>query len=699
MHIIHIVLGGCLKAPTLDIGVTPDTGGHLVYALGAARAMAARNPADTITIYTRQFDGPGNTRRYRKACDVIAPNCQIVRLPTADSGYLGKDRLSAEIDSFALALSAHLDAQSTQPDAIHAHFADAGIVAIRMRDKHPAPLIYTPHSLGLEKAGSSSTVDAAIATRIAQERQVIKEADAIIVSSRDEAQRQIAAYKVASPTRIHIIPPGYEAHAGVVDIDAARALVNPSLRHPDRPLVLAIARPVIRKNLAPLIALFGQSAKLRTRANLAVLAGRRTDVKKAPVEQQKVWQDMARAIDKYDLHGQIACPETHTPAEAHGLYRVAAQSGGVFVNPAGSEPFGLTIIEAAQAGLPVVVTNRGGPPETVAAIGHGKVADPADSVAFASAIEQMITDRAAWSMASANALANVGQYSWAAYADRFVTIVAAIQSDRRRIEASRLDAFQVRDAQLRPIARQSTAKTLLVCDIDDTLTGDRTGAAAFCKWRAAHPEVVLAMATGRRASDALAILDSWNLPHPDVLIGAVGTEIVWPIAHERTEASYRPVLCKPWNTHAVERALAQVSGVVPQPRSERTAWKRSYTLTSTGAAKRARRALKKAGIEVELIVSHDTLLDILPTGVGKAQAARHVAGRLGIPESRIVAAGDSGNDFDMLARSSRSVMVGNHHDDLAPLICAANVYRADAHHAAGVLEGLRHYGLVREVAL
>lgn len=677
MHIIHIVLGGCLKAPTLDIGLTPDTGGHLVYALGAARAMAARGPDHSVTIYTRQFDGPGTTRRYRRECDVIAPNCRIVRLPTTNRGYLGKDDIPAEIDSFSAALSAHLAGQTTRPDAVHAHFADAGMVALRLRDELHVPLIYTPHSLGLEKAGSSSTVSAEISARVAQERQVIQEADAIVVSSRDEADRQIAAYNAASAARTHVIPPGYEAHAGAVDIEGARGLLAPFLRHPDRPLVLAIARPVLRKNLAPLIGMFGRSAGLRARANLAVLAGRRTGPEDAASEQHTVWRAMDDAIDRHGLQGRIACPATHTPAQAHGLYRIAARTGGVFVNPAGSEPFGLTIIEAAQAGLPVVVTNRGGPPETVAAIGHGAVADPADGVAFAGAIERLASDRAAWTTASRNALANVGQYSWAAYADRFAGIVAA--------------------AGARPVAAPST-QSMLVCDIDDTLTGDRDAAAAFREWRAAHPDTVLVMATGRRVADALAILDAWHLPRPDVLIGAVGTEILWPANHPRAEARYRPVTREAWDTCAVERALAPVPDVVPQARSEHTPWKRSYTLTATGAADRARRALHRAGIAAEIIVSHDTLLDILPAGVGKSQAARHVADRLGIPGSRIVAAGDSGNDFDMLARSPRSVMVGNHHADLAPLIRAPNVYRARARHAAGVLEGLRHYGMVREVA-
>ena len=47
------------------------------------------------------------------------------------------------------------------------------------------------------------------------------------------------------------------------------------------------------------------------------------------------------------------------------LYRLAAASRGVFVNPALTEPFGLTLIEAAACGLPIVATEDGGPTDII----------------------------------------------------------------------------------------------------------------------------------------------------------------------------------------------------------------------------------------------------------------------------------------------------------------------------------------------
>ncbi|WP_280321336.1 hypothetical protein [Sulfitobacter faviae] len=34
MFICHIALGGCLTAPSVNYGVTEDTGGHIAYILG-----------------------------------------------------------------------------------------------------------------------------------------------------------------------------------------------------------------------------------------------------------------------------------------------------------------------------------------------------------------------------------------------------------------------------------------------------------------------------------------------------------------------------------------------------------------------------------------------------------------------------------------------------------------------------------------
>ena len=63
-------------------------------------------------------------------------------------------------------------------------------------------------------------------------------------------------------------------------------------------------------------------------------------------------------------------------------------------------------------------------------------------------------------------------------------------------------------------------------------------------------------------------------------------------------------------------------------------------------------------------------------------------------------AGDSGNDRDMLLGQTAGIVVGNYDKELEPLRQArySRVYFADANYADGIIEGLRHYGLLTAAA-
>ena len=50
-----MALGGCLKAPPINFGITADSGGHLAYVMEAALAQAALADVDQVTIVTRRF--------------------------------------------------------------------------------------------------------------------------------------------------------------------------------------------------------------------------------------------------------------------------------------------------------------------------------------------------------------------------------------------------------------------------------------------------------------------------------------------------------------------------------------------------------------------------------------------------------------------------------------------------------------------
>lgn len=132
------------------------------------------------------------------------------------------------------------------------------------------------------------------------------------------------------------------------------------LSDPLKPLILAIARPDLRKNLNGLLAAYGRDKALQEKANLAIVAGARDNMRSMDEAQRKVLQDLLLDTDLYDLWGRIALPKEIPQDEIPDLFRLAARRRGVFVNPALTEPFGLTLIEAAASGLPIIAPTMAG---------------------------------------------------------------------------------------------------------------------------------------------------------------------------------------------------------------------------------------------------------------------------------------------------------------------------------------------------
>lgn len=142
MHILHLALGGCLKAAPVRYGVTEDTGGHIAYVLGAAMAQAALPQVASVDIVTRAFDGMDPI--HAQAVEEVAPGCRILRLSTANRAYLAKEALEAELPALAEAFCAMLAGMTRKPDVIHAHFADAARLARTAQKRFGIPWIYTP---------------------------------------------------------------------------------------------------------------------------------------------------------------------------------------------------------------------------------------------------------------------------------------------------------------------------------------------------------------------------------------------------------------------------------------------------------------------------------------------------------------------------------------------------------------------------
>lgn len=670
MKICHVALGGCLTAPHVNYGVTEDTGGHIAYVLGAAYAQAARQDVTKVEIVTRAFDAPDLGAVHAQSQQHVAPKLSIRRIWGTRQDYLTKEALAAEVPALCEAFIDYLYQSPHKPDLIHAHFADAAELALAARGLFGIPVVYTPHSLALTKTTATTA-----ARRINSETRALDQSDATIVSSRNESDLQVTAYGPGLQARVRRIAPGVTTQQRP-NHTLVKTELGPFLDDTTRPVILAIARPVRRKNLTTLARVYAQSPALQAKANLVILGGQHDTATAGNAELRDELGTLKKILSVPALDGKVALPAKHTRPLVDALYGYAAETGGVFCNVAWHEPFGLTILEAAAAGLPVVATNAGGPGDIIDDLKCGLAVDPNDADAIGSAITTLLSDRETWQAAAAAGKTGVGRYDWTRW-------------------ASEADAVY-RDIQQIP---SLSAPSLLISDIDHTLTGNIGGSVAFAAW-AAGRHAAFAVATGRSVTEARRVLAQSALPTPDAMITSVGSELYLPGPDGRLmfDTGFATWINTGWDRDTVLSTLTE-TGFAFQPAVEQRRWK----LSGYGDAENAdmvKQALRDRGLHTHVIASHGRLIDILPLRAGKANAATYLARRMGVPPARVVVAGDSGNDLDMLQAVGlgqttgigNGILVGNALPELTEKLNNPAVYHATRHHADGVLEGLAAIG-------
>ncbi len=718
---------GLIRGRDLELGRDADTGGQTKYVVELAQALARRPEVEGIDLITRRIDDPHVDDAYDVEIEPLDPEgrARIVRLPCGGPRYRRKETLWPYLDELVLEALRFFRDQGRDPDLVHGHYADAGHVAHEVAARLGIPFAFTGHSLGrnkrqvLARAGVDEDAMEAryrLKHRIEVEERMLADADLVVASTGHEVERGYELYAAAPGARFRVIAPGIDvdrfyrydrdqddAFDPGDDVRRAEARMRHEigrfLNRPDRPLVLAISRPDKRKNIEGLVTAYGEDPDLRGMANLAIFAGVRKDIRQMQDNEREVLTELLLLMDRYDLYGKMALPKRHEPeVDIPVLYRLAAASGGVFVNPALVENFGITLIEAASSGLPVVSTGHGGPKDIITATDAGLLVDARDTAEIQAALRHLLTDRAAWTHHSIAGAAGVRRhFSWSAHADRYLE---AIEPLLAQPPAELCGAPWRSDVA----HRLHADRPWLVSDVDHTLVEDdapyEEAALRALGADLAAGGVVFGLASGRSLDLIDRALREHPIPPPTFVISDVGTAIHYA-RHDGGGSGPRWIVERGWRAHlrvgwegaAVAATLARVRGLRPQPAEAQTDVKLSYLADDAPTlAARVRRALTEAGLKATVVDARGTLIDVLPARASKGKAIRWLARAWGVPSERIAVAGDSGNDREMLTGPFRAIVVGNHAPELDDLRGRRRVFVAEGHHAAGVREGLRHWG-------
>lgn len=703
LYIALFSIHGLIRGQELELGRDSDTGGQTKYVVELARALAEHPDVERVDLFTRLVDDAKVSRDYAAPEEQIAEACYITRIACGPPGYIRKELLWPHLREFIDNTLHHFRRIGRVPDIMHGHYADAGHVATQLALLLGSLLVQTGHSLGrvkLERLLKSGLTEEEIeasynmSRRIAAEEEVLAHANLVITSTSQEVEQQYSVYEHYRPERMLVNPPGTDLeryhpprrgdHPGGVLDD-----INRFLNHPRKPMVLALSRPDPRKNIGTLIHAYGGNKRLRDLANLVIVAGSREDIRELDEDgPREVLTDMLLLIDKYDLYGEVAYPKHIDFDSVAEIYRIATRSKGVFVNPAYTEPFGLTLIEAAASGLPMVATNDGGPRDIVEYCKNGMLVDPYDSERMGDAILEVIADREQWRKYSARAVRGAHEhFSWSGHARKYVSKLKQILGPKRA-DRGRKDQWN----------RLTVVDHALVSDIDNTLIGDKSSLASLLQALKQHRDrIAFGVATGRRLELTMEALKEWKVPVPDVLITSVGSEIYYGPNLVQDEG-WSEMIDHEWDREALQSVLDPLEGLELQPEIDQRRFKLSYFIDPQKALPIAEieGLIKKHDLRARVIFSHGEFLDLLPMRASKGAAIEYVAGKWGIEIGKVMVSGDSGNDRDMLEGPALGTVVGNYAEELGDLSRQSNIYFAKHQYAGGILEGLKHYGFVPE---
>lgn len=702
LYILLISVHGQIRGEALELGVDADTGGQCTYVLDLAKALAEHPHVGKVELMTRLIEDPKVSADYAQPEETLTDKARIIRFPCGPKRYLRKETLWPHLDQMVDRCLHYLRQQGRLPDVIHSHYADAGYVGRQLSMLLGIPQIHTGHSLGkpkqqklLSSGRKAENIEKQFnfERRIAEEEALMQHASLIITSTRQEVELQYGLYAHPDPKRFRVIPPGTDTSRfsppGRRPIaDQVEHHIHRFLEQPRKPMILCICRPELRKNLQGLLAAYGNHPGLQKRANLILVAGSRDNIRDLEKSQAAVLNELLLDIDTYDLWGKVAIPKTHAQEEVPELYRMAAKSRGVFINAAFTEPFGLTLLEAAACGLPVIAPDDGGPRDILANCHHGLLVDTLSSEAMGEAMLSALTDKARWRKWSRSGVLNVKRhYTWAGHVSKYVKELRSLLRKQRKNLRKQQIALHHGKSPI-PLAQHA-----FITDIDNTLLGQRAGQEALVQWLIDNiGYTIFGIATGRSIESAVDILRKNRIPIPDVLITSVGSEIHYGV-RRIPDIGWANHIRHLWRRDDVVKTMQALPGLRLQAPENQREFKISYLVdaASMPAVEQISQHLRAHGLHAQVIYSHGEFLDILPARASKGHAIRYLSYKWGLPLSHFLVSGDSGNDIEMLVGDTMAVVVGNYSTDLNHLKGMPQIYFAQAPYAYGILEGMQHY--------
>jgi len=704
LRLLHLNLHGLIRSHDLELGRDSDTGGQTLYVLELVKGLAARPEVEKVELITRLIIDRRVSSDYSNPIEKLSSCAEIIRLPFGPRRYIRKELLWPYLDDLADQIVQRLQIQNNLPDWIHAHYADAGYVGSLVSRRLGIPLVFTGHSLGREKLRRllAAGIDHdqieqtySISKRIDAEELALAHANLLITSTKQESDEQYARYGRFSSKNVEIIPPGVDLNR-FHSIDSnlkeeekeLHKLFKPFLRDLNLPPLLAISRAVRRKNIPALIETYGRSSILQQRHNLILILGCREDSRQLEKQQRDVFQQVFELVDKYNLYGKVAYPKQHRREQIPSIYRWAANRKGLFVNPALTEPFGLTLLEAAACGLPIVTTDDGGPRDIVFRCENGLLVDVTDLEGLRDGLETAGSNSSLWKTWSNNGVEGVSRhFSWDAHVCNYI----ALMQKRLKFLAPRPWAFRnVKETS--PLGQK-----LIFLDLDNYLEQSQGLSILRNKLKdhSLNGDIQLGILTGRSIKAARYRYAETHLPKPAVWICQAGTEIYYA-DENKSDIFWQDSITVDWNRKGVEKVLFDLKDYLElQATEQQGLYKVSYLLKEPSEAilPLVRKRLRQSGLAASPHLKCHWYLDVVPLRASRSEAIRFLTLRWGLSLEKVLVVVSQQGDAELISGLTTSVIPFDHDSSLDSFKSQQRVFFSDARN--DVVDGLKHFRFLK----
>jgi sucrose-phosphate synthase len=708
---------GLIRFSEPEIGRDKDTGGQVKYVLELLENLSLHPQVRKVDLFTRRIVDKRVSPSYEKEIEIVNEKARIIRMICGGSSYRPKETLWDHLDEFIDKTIRFIDQEADFPDVVHGHYADGNYLAGQVSEIFGIPFLATGHSLGKNKRDilleEGIPIDKInekfnMERRIAAEENMLLTSDAVIVSTQHIIHTQYACYENAKAANFKVIPPGVnlevfypfyrqEMPSFKMTIEQEQALyrVNSDIErflfNPAKPLILSIGRADKRKNFDTIIQSYGQDKELQAMANLAIYAGVRKDISQMPEEEQDILKNLLLLMDKYDLYGRMAIPKKNDPKlDVPEIYRIAARKKGVFINATPGENFGLTLLEAAGCGLPLVASPTGGPKEILEHCNNGLLVDVENPQEIADALKKIVADQSLWEKYSTNGIINSSQkYSWASHAEQYVALINELYKEKNK----GTPGFTHKTAYGKKL---TNADFFIISDLDGTLVEghDSEGLKEFTQWIEDNRErMVFGIASGRNRLISEQAFAEYNLPKPDIVICSAGSEIYYTNKYI-PDRGWESHINFQWKRDELQKALSEFPGIRLQEPAAQWRFKLSYYVKdqfNENDMADFYKFLDDRKLRAKVLLTENHFLDLLPFRASKGSAVRYLSYKWKVPLERFITAGNSGNDEDMLKGKANGIVVANYSPELEELKKHKLIYFTKTPLARGVLEGIHHH--------